>query len=62
MTEENTLLLRQKRYNTPLVTANMGLSLRARVVTNMLEMCLAYTGTRPNTGMVLVEVAPKISK
>ena len=24
--------------------------------TNRLEVCLAYTGTRPNTGMVLVEV------
>ena len=24
--------------------------------TNRLEVCLAYTGARPNTGMVLVEV------
>ena len=46
------------RYNTPQVTANKGLSLRARAVTNTnrLEVCLAYTGARPNTGMVLVEV------
>ena len=46
------------RYNTPQVTANKGLSLRARAVTNTnrLEECLTYTGTRPNTGMVLVEV------
>ena len=43
------------RYNTPLVTANKGLSLRARAVTNTnrLEVCLAYTEPRPNTGMVL---------
>ena len=46
------------RYNTPQVTANKGLSLRARAVTNTnrLEVCLAYTRARPNTGMVLVEV------
>ena len=46
------------RYNTPQVTANKGLSLRARAVTNTnrLEVCLAYTGARPNTGMVLVKV------
>ena len=46
------------RYNTPQVTANKGLSLRARAVTNTnrLEVCLAYTGARPNTGMVRVEV------
>ena len=46
------------RYNTPQVTANKELSLRARAVTNTnrLEVCLAYTGARPNTGMVLVEV------
>ena len=46
------------RYNTPQVTANKGLSLRARAVTNTnrLEVCLAYTEARPNTGMVLVEV------
>ena len=45
------------RYNTPQVTANKGLSLRARAVTNTnrLEVCLAYTGARPNTGMVLAE-------
>ena len=73
LTEENALLLRQERiwagsgcvlvqtvlrYNTPQVTANKGLSLRARAVTNTnrLEVCLAYTEARPNTGMVLVEV------
>ena len=46
------------RYNTSQVTANKGLSLRARAVTNTnrLEVCFAYTGARPNTGMVLVEV------
>ena len=46
------------RYSNPQVTANKGLSLRARAVTNtnMLGVCLAYTGARPNTGMVLVEV------
>ena len=46
------------RYNTPLVTANKELSLRARAVTNTnrLEVCLAYTEARPNTGIVLVEV------
>ena len=43
---------------TPLVTANKGLSLRARAVTNTnrLEVCLAYIGARPNTGIVLVKV------
>ena len=46
------------RYNTPQVTANKGFSLRARAATDTigLEVCLAYTGARPNTGMVLVEV------
>ena len=46
------------RYNTPQVTANKGLSLRARAVTNTnrLEVCLAYTEAGPNTGIVLVEV------
>ena len=46
------------RYNTPQVTANKELSLRARAVTNTnrLEVCLAYTGARPNTGIVLVDL------
>ena len=37
------------RYNTPLVSANKGLSLRARAVTNTnrLEVCFAYTGMVP---------------
>ena len=46
------------RYNTPQVTANKELSLRAQAVTNtnVLKVCLAYTGARPDTGMVLVKV------
>ena len=37
------------RYNTPQVTTNKGLSLRARAVTNTnrLEVCFAYTGMVP---------------
>ena len=46
------------RYNTPQVTANKGFSLRAQAANDTigLEVCLTYTGARPNTGMVLLEV------
>ena len=46
------------RYNTPQVTANKELRLRARAVTNTntLEVSLFYIGARLNNGMVLVKV------
>ena len=44
------------RYNTPQVEATKGFSLTARRTGGGLEVCLAYTGTRDRTGMVLLEV------
>ena len=46
------------RYNTPQVTANKELRLRARAVTNTntLEVSLFYIGARLNNGMVMVKV------
>ena len=44
------------RYNTPLVSPDNGFTLSAVTSFERLEVCTAYTGTRHNTGMVLVEV------
>ena len=46
------------RYNMPDATENHGFSVTARQLVGQarLEICAAYTGSRPATGMVLLEL------